>query len=394
MEEENRRMAEEAEAEEQLLAQQAYIMAVEVPILNVDDDEIEYVRVYTTPAADEATNPTQPKELARLKPKEWKVPRSTAVNFGLDVGKKTAARSEDGDYETSDVEADSDMELDIEDEYIVREEDVPDNIHEKTFADYLDGSHVDYCIQEGFSVSVDHVDSKRYIARCLMRDCTWRIHASVLKDKVSWAIKKLEGEHATCGRLEENPMRLCLERYKIHVKLRLLYKVKSLAREQLHGGFAEFYPALPKYAEMIKSTNPGSYALVTWTDSLQFKACFISFAAQVRGFLSGCRPIIGIDGAHLSGYYKGIMLTVVAIDENNEIFVLAYWIVDRESIDSWTYFFKNLRCLFAQYGSQKDDWTFISDRMRGVESTLFQVFLRATRRICCHHLYSNCKAAG
>ncbi|XP_057529414.1 uncharacterized protein LOC130807995 [Amaranthus tricolor] len=168
--------------------------------------------------------------------------------------------------------------------------------------------------------------------------------------------------------------RLWMERYKIHVKLRFLYKVKILAREQLHGGFAKSYPALPKYAEMIKSTNPGSYALVTWTDSLQFKACFISFVAQVKGFLGGCRPIIGIHGAHLSGYYKGVMLTTVAIDGNNEIFV-------------------NLRCLFAQYESQKDDWTFISDRMRGVESALFEVFPRATRRICCQHLYSNCKAA-
>ena len=43
MEEENRRMAEEAEAEEQLLAQQAYTVVVEVPVLKVDDDGIEYV---------------------------------------------------------------------------------------------------------------------------------------------------------------------------------------------------------------------------------------------------------------------------------------------------------------------------------------------------------------
>ena len=76
------------------------------------------------------------------------MPRSTAVKFGLNVGKKTAARrhintrgkkiqrvveeidvksdawpsddSEDGDYEASDDEADSDMELDSEDEYIVK----------------------------------------------------------------------------------------------------------------------------------------------------------------------------------------------------------------------------------------------------------------------------------
>ena len=53
MEEENRRMAEEAEAEEQLLAQQVYTVAAEVPILNVDDDGIEYVRVFATPIADE-----------------------------------------------------------------------------------------------------------------------------------------------------------------------------------------------------------------------------------------------------------------------------------------------------------------------------------------------------
>ncbi|XP_021761743.1 uncharacterized protein LOC110726568 [Chenopodium quinoa] len=329
--------------------------------------------------------------------------------------------SEDDDYEVSDVEADFDMELDIDDEYIVREEDVPDNIPEKTFEDYLDGSHVlDKMYKNGkiwSHLPFGSIELEEwYIARRLIRNCNWRIHALVLKDKVSWAIKKLEGEHATCGRLEENPMvssawlcrhllqdleanldvpvdslqRLCMERYRIHVKLRLLYKVKSLGREQLHGGFAEPYAALPKYAEMIKSTNPGSYALVTWTDSgdqsFKFKSCFISFSAQVKGFLGGCRPIIGIDRAHLSGYYKGMMLTAVSIDGNNEIFVLAYGIVDTESIDSWTYFFRNLRCLFAQYGSQKDDWTFISDRMR--------LCLRCSQEQPREYVYSNCKTAG
>lgn len=33
------------------------------------------------------------------------------------------------------------------------------------------------------------------------------------------------------------------------------------------------------------------------------------------------------------------MLTTVGIDGNNEIFVIAYGIVDTESIDSWSYFF-------------------------------------------------------
>ncbi|XP_021744717.1 uncharacterized protein LOC110710694 [Chenopodium quinoa] len=205
--------------------------------------------------------------------------------------------------------------------------------------------------------------------------------------------------------LEANPdipvdslQRVCMERYRINVKLRLFYKVKALARVQIHGGFAESYALLPKYVEMIKETNIGSHALITWTDNgnegSRFKACFISFAAQVKGFLGGYRPIIGIDGAHLSGYYKGIMLTAVGIDGNNEIFVIAYGLVSTESIETWAYFFRNLKILFQQHGCEKDDWTFISDRMRGVDSAVFEVFPRATRRICCQHLYSNCKNKG
>ncbi|KAL2898118.1 Filamentous hemagglutinin [Bienertia sinuspersici] len=375
--------------------------------------------------------------------------------------------SDDSDYVQSNATEDDESDdsdgvvsdLIDEDELV----DYDSDVQEKRFEDYLDGSHKldkmytngkiwshspfgsisleewmifesktqflqvfrDFCIQEGFAVTVEKADNQRYTAACVVESCNWRIHATVLKDNVSWAIKTLTGKHSTCGRLEENPMvssewlcrhllqdlqanpetpvdslqKLCMERFRIHVKLRLFYKVKSIAREQIYGGFAESYGLLPSYAEMIKASNPGSYALITWTgDSAnqdhQFKACFFSFAASVKGFLGGCRPIIGIDGAHLSGYYKGIMLTAVAIDGNNEIFVIAFGIVDTESIDSWSYFFRNLRCLFANEGCQKDYWTFISDRMRSVEAALYDVFPRATRRVCCQHLYSNCKNAG
>ncbi|XP_021717502.1 uncharacterized protein LOC110685289 [Chenopodium quinoa] len=499
-EEERRRNAEAEEVEEELNAQEPFTVAVEVPVVNAEEDKTEYVRIFHTAAADESfpgdsqpqpsqNEPSQPSNEKKLKPKEWRVPRSTTKKYGVEVvknkrgGREVNTRSkkpvqvedsdgesdpwpsedsEDDDYEFSEAEDDLDMELNLDDEYIVEEEDLADNIQEKTFEDYLDGTHVldklykngkvwsnlpfgsiqlepwlifetkeqfhdvfrDFCIQEGFAVTVDYADNHRYTARCLINDCSWRIHAAVLVDKVSWAIKILEGEHKTCGRMEENPMvssawlcrhlrpdlkanpdipvnalqRMCLERFRIQVKSRLFYKVKCLAMEQIHGGFAQSYALLPKYAEMIKATNPGSYALITWTDSggngEKFKACFISFAAPVKGFLGGCKPIIEIDGAHLSGYYKGVMLTAVSIDGNNEIFVIAYGLVDTESIDSWTYFFRNLRILFAQYGSERDDWTFISDRMRGVESALFEVFPRETRRVCCQHVYSNCKKAG
>ena len=74
------------------------------------------------------------------------------------------------------------------------------------------------------------------------------------------------------------------------MKLRLLYKVKGMEKERIYGGFIDFYGLLPGYVEMIKTTNPGSYCLVTWCEVADgeipyFKACFISFACMVRGFL-------------------------------------------------------------------------------------------------------------
>jgi hypothetical protein len=50
------------------------------------------------------------------------------------------------------------------------------------------------------------------------------------------------------------------------------------------------------------------------------------------GFKVGCRPLIGLDGCFLKGYYGGKLLSVVGQDVNNQIFVIAYAIVDVEKL--------------------------------------------------------------
>ncbi|XP_021847076.2 uncharacterized protein [Spinacia oleracea] len=425
---------------------------------------------------------------ARTRPTGFRVNKVTAkkagtwVSKGKGIGRKGTGRSksarvftdiedigseeesEDSDWEES--EPDNELEEDKLDDWVdsdVEAEVITDDVPDLLFEECLDGSskmdkaykngkiwtHQPYgsiklepwlifpdkstfldvlrsfCIQEGFGLSVERADSKRYTAVCAIETCDWRIHASKMFDSVSWAIKGISGCHKTCGRLEENPVvtsewlcknmmslieanteipvetlrRYAQETFQLRVKKRLLYKVRSMAVEKIHGGWAEAYELLPRYAEMIKQTNPGSYALISWGATSgdvnpKFRACFFSFAAQVKGFLRGCRPIIGIDGAHLSGFYKGILLTAVGIDGNNEIFVLAYGIVDTESCDSWTHFMRCLRQMFEQEGCNKDDWTFISDRMKGVDLAVRDTFPRATRRVCCQHLYMNCKNNG
>lgn len=42
-----------------------------------------------------------------------------------------------------------------------------------------------------------------------------------------------------------------------------------------------------------------------------FQRFFLSFPALKVGYLTGCRPFIGLDGCHLKGPYKGVLLFVV-----------------------------------------------------------------------------------
>jgi len=42
-----------------------------------------------------------------------------------------------------------------------------------------------------------------------------------------------------------------------------------------------------------------------------------------EGFINECRPFISINGCHLKVLYEGVLLFVVALDENNGLFLIA-----------------------------------------------------------------------
>ncbi|XP_074298674.1 uncharacterized protein LOC141629595 [Silene latifolia] len=239
---------------------------------------------------------------------------------------------------------------------------------------------------------------------------------------MTWAIKEISGFHKACYRMKKNSLAttqwMCkkletelqanpkmpvysmaqtlMKNFGIEVSRRTMYKVRDLACVQIYGGHETSYNVLAAYGEMIKKTNPGSWALITWhspqnDNAIHFKGMFVSFNAWIIGFLKGCRPITGVDGCHLKGRYKGMLLSAMSLDGNNNLYCIAYAIVGKENTETWTYFFRNLRLAFEQHECVKWDWTFISDRMKGVDKALEKEFPRATRRVCAQHLYSNFK---
>ena len=63
---------------------------------------------------------------------------------------------------------------------------------------------------------------------------------------------------------------------------------------------------------------------------------------MINGFYKGCKPIIGVDEAHLKWPFGGVLLTTMAIDAANHCLPLAIAVVQSENNDSWTYFFTTL----------------------------------------------------
>ncbi|XP_074288527.1 uncharacterized protein LOC141613684 [Silene latifolia] len=141
--------------------------------------------------------------------------------------------------------------------------------------------------------------------------------------------------------------------YGFTMKTSTMYKMREKALSLINGGYDESYALLPAYVEMIKETNPGSYAICAWTvmythkKPLRFKSLFMSFNAQFRGLFKGCRSLIGVDGTYLKGNHGGVLLSAIAVDGNNEICPLAVGVVKAENKETWSNFFgiSNKFCL-------------------------------------------------
>ena len=94
-----------------------------------------------------------------------------------------------------------------------------------------------------------------------------------------------------------------------------------------------------------------------------FERLYICWARCKKGFLAGCRPIIGLDACHLKtkmGGGGGQLIVAVARDPNKEYFPLDVTIVEVETKNSWTWF---INLLLADISDSKR-WTFILDQQK------------------------------
>lgn len=62
-----------------------------------------------------------------------------------------------------------------------------------------------------------------------------------------------------------------------------------------------------------------------------FYQMYVCFEPLRSSWKQNCRPVIGLDGTFLKHSVKGMMLTAIGRDPNNQIFPIAWAVVDAEN---------------------------------------------------------------
>ncbi|KAM1748120.1 hypothetical protein ACFX12_009144 [Malus domestica] len=164
------------------------------------------------------------------------------------------------------------------------------------------------------------------------------------------------------------------------------YKALDRALKIIEGKHAEQYTKLWDYAEEVRNTNPGSTMKVK-LDRGRFQMIYVCLGACKEGFKSECRPLIGLDGCYLKNVHEGQLLCAVGIDPNDEIWVIAYAVVEMENKSSWIWF---LELLVDDVGVvNQEGWTFISDQQNGLIPAFQKILPNSHHRFCVRHLYTN-----
>ncbi|XP_077232428.1 uncharacterized protein LOC143869753 [Tasmannia lanceolata] len=163
----------------------------------------------------------------------------------------------------------------------------------------------------------------------------------------------------------------------------------------IEGGYVEQYARVWDYCDLISSRNLGSCVKLkverpTLDVMPTFQSLYVSLHAMRQGFLASCKPFIGLDGCHLKGPWGRQILSAVGKDVNEQMFPIAYAVVEAELKESWTWF---LRTLLDDIGSVETyGWTFIFDRQKGLVETFEEILPNADHRFCVRHMYNNFKA--
>ena len=102
--------------------------------------------------------------------------------------------------------------------------------------------------------------------------------------------------------------------------------LKEKAKERIYGTPSESYTFLPWLCHRLREIDLKTIVEYT-SDEGHSMQLFIAHVFSIQGFIMRCRPILAIDSCHLSGPYKGTLLSIIVYDANDGMFPITLGMV-------------------------------------------------------------------
>ena len=287
-------------------------------------------------------------------------------------------------YHAADWQSDEEeVEGDIKKKYRIHDPNTRWDLMEPKVGDIFESiAQLKFCVQNyavanGYGLYYQKCDSTRLVVRCGKRnevkECPYRLYAGWMYNERSLQIKTLEDTHV-CARnfklgamvtpewigrhyiseIANKPKMKVREmitdiqqKFRCVVSVGQVRRAKAWAKELIEGKLTEHYARIWDYSNELLRSNPGSTCKVGINCNPDgknyFHRFYICFKALSDGWKIGCRRVIGLDGCFLKGQVKGELLTAIGRDPNNQVYPIAWVVVDVENKDNWTWFIELLR---------------------------------------------------
>ncbi|BAF23783.2 Os08g0432600 [Oryza sativa Japonica Group] len=248
-----------------------------------------------------------------------------------------------------------------------------------------------YALKKKINIRYVKNEQKRIRAVCRWKGCPWLLYASHNSRSDWFQIVTYNPNHACCPELKNKRLstrRIC-DRYEstikanpswkaremketvqedmgVDVPITMIKRAKAHVMKKIMDTQTGEYSKLFDYALELQRSNPGTsvhVALDPEEEDHVFQRFYVCFDACRRGFLEGCRRIIGLDGCFLKGPLKGELLSAIGRDANNQLYPIAWAVVEYENKDSWNWFLGHLqKDINIPVGAA--GWVFITDQQK------------------------------
>ena len=91
---------------------------------------------------------------------------------------------------------------------------------------------------------------------------------------------------------------------KLEVTLSQCWRAKRVLIKKVKQNAKEEFKKLWSYVMELRNSNKGNTVILECNEDNCFKRIYVAFECCKKGFLAGCRRVIGLDGAFLRGIMK------------------------------------------------------------------------------------------